>query len=232
MNKIYFLFMLLLALFFTSAQSLKVEYEVQFKSKDTPELTGSSDFQNKIKSLIDAPQRHILSYSDGNSVYKSILPEVIYDSNKENDFDDEIRKNIYERKQIKIFKLKNEKGAYGYHNLKNEEFYQYVIPHFDILQTLETTEKILGHICKIAEAEMGNKNKAKVWYTEQINIKTGPMAFYDFPGLVLKVETRNMSIIAKKVEKDVGNISLETLDKNIKVYEGEAFAEKMRQPTN
>lgn len=58
------------------------------------------------------------------------------------------------------------------------------------------------------------------------------MAFYDFPGLVLKVETRNMSIIAKKVEKDVGNISLETLDKNIKVYEGEAFAEKMRQLTN
>ena len=52
MNKIYFLFMLLLALFFTSAQSLKVEYEVQFKSKDTPELTGSSDFQNKIKSLM------------------------------------------------------------------------------------------------------------------------------------------------------------------------------------
>jgi GLPGLI family protein len=222
MNKIYILSLLLLPLLSISAQSFKIEYEAQFKSEKTFEGAGSEEFKKQIKDIASQPQKHILTYSEGNSVYQSYPPQMIYDNHGNNKLDvTGMYRNSYKINPIKLFKFKEEAGAYSLKNVQNVESYQYMIPIFNKIQKLEGSDIILDYQCKIIEVELINKKKAKVWYTEQIPAKTGPLNYFDFPGVVLKVETEFMSVQAKNIEKNLANIDLEKMDKNLKVYEAE-----------
>lgn len=222
MNKIYILSLLLLPLLSISAQSFKIEYEAQFKSEKTFEGAGSEQFRKEIKELESQPQKHILTYSNGNSVYQSYPAPMIYDNHGNNKLDvTGIYRNSYKIHPIKLFRFKEEAGAYSLKNIQNEESYQYVIPAFKEIKKLEDQDMILDYQCKIIEVELINKKKAKVWYTEQIPAKTGPLNYFDFPGVVLKVETEFMSVQAKNIEKNLASIDLEKMDKKLKVSEAE-----------
>jgi len=220
MNKIYIATLLFLPFVNVFSQSLKIEYEVQFKSQKPKEIAGSEDFKKKIIETDNQPQKHILTYSDGNSVYESFPPPIIYDT-KESDIVDvtKMYKNSYQIQSIKLFKFKDQPGAYSYKKTKNEEFYEYLIPIFNESKKLEGDDKILNYPCKIIEVVLSNHKKAKVWYTDELPIKTGPMSYFNFPGVVLRVETDFMTVTTKNIENISSNIELETMNKNLKVYE-------------
>ena len=230
MTKTFILTAVLLSLTFIKSQSLKVEYAVQFKNQKPPNF-GSEDFRKRAEKQQNEKQKHFLSYLDGNSVYESFPAPPIYDTvNKpKRIYLTEIPLNSYSTPKIKAIKRKDNPAYYALTKMKGEEFYQSGIPDNKVLETTDSKEKILGYSCKIATLENQSKINAKVWYTEQIKIKTGPFAYYNFPGLVLKVETDNLSIEAKSVEKDAKNVIVEDIDKNLKVYNQEEFQEKLRQ---
>lgn len=222
MIKIYITSLLFLPLLSVSAQSFKIEYEAQFKTENTFEGAGSEGFKKKIKELESQPQKHILTYSEGNSVYQSFPPPIIYDNNGNDKLDvTGMYKNSYKIRPIKLFRFKEDAGAYSLKNIKNEETYHYAVPIFNKIQIIDGGDVVLDYQCKIIEVELANKKKAKVWYTEQIPAKTGPLNYFNFPGVVLKVETEFMSVQAKNIEKNLANIDLEKMDKSLKVYEAE-----------
>lgn len=230
MTKTFILTAVLLSLIFIKSQSLKVEYAVQFKNQKPPNF-GSEDFRKRAEKQQNEKQKHILSYLDGNLVYESFPAPPIYDTvNKpKRIYLTEVPLNTFSTPKIKVIKRKDNPTYYSLTKIKGEEFYQSGIPDDKILEIIDSKEKVLGYNCKIATVENQSKINTKVWYTEQIKIKTGPFTYYNFPGLVLKVETDYLSIEAKSVEKDAKNVTVEDIDKNLKVYNQEEFKEKLKQ---
>lgn len=216
---------------FANAQSFKVEYQVQFKQKKVPSV-GSEDFRKRVAEQQSAKQKHILSYVDGNFMYESFPEAPVYDTvnRPKKIYLTQVPLNSFSQPKIKSLKRKNDPGFYSYTKIKDEEFYQYGIPGDKILETAVSDEKILGLSCKVATVENSiSKTISKVWYTEQIPAKTGPLAYFNFPGLVLKVESEHITAEAKSVEKNVKNLIIEDIDKNLKVYNHEEFMEKVKE---
>lgn len=220
MNKTFFFLVLILPLFDISAQSLVIEYEVTFNQVRTQELIGSDQFKKKVAELQSQPQKHVLTYLDGSSVYQSFPPPIIYDTTSSDSSDViSVHKDSFEIPTIKLFKLKEEPGAYMHKKIKDEESYHYATPIYNEVQKLDKNEIILDYVCKVIEVEMIDKKKAKVWYTDQLSASTGPMGYYNFPGVVLRVETDSMSIRAKNINRNVKNLTLERMNRDLKVYE-------------
>lgn len=220
MNKIFTSTLFLLPFCILSAQSLKIEYEVQFKSMNSGDIKGSEEFKKKVAEVQNKPQKHVLIYSDGKSVYESFPHPEIYDMNVSDPFEaTKSHSNSYKIDAIKLFKIKEKNGAYSYRNVKNEKYYEYAVPIFNNIKMLDANDTILNYSCKIMEVELINKKKAKVWYTEELPMKTGPLSYYNFPGVVLKIETDYMTVIPKSIDKAASNIELEKMDENLKVID-------------
>lgn len=96
----------------------------------------------------------------------------------------------------------------------NEKFYDEKICVIDSLNfqnwsLTEETEVLLGYFCKKATFQR-NGVEFSAWYTEEIPISDGPFLYSGLPGLILKVSSKYLEIIAYdiKIINDAINISL------------------------
>ena len=106
------------------------------------------------------------------------------------------------------------------------ELVYYEVPNWE--KTSDTLN-ILGYKCfKAIEINKGKKASLiyTAWYTNEISFSYGPKRFMGLPGLVLKVEQGNTTIITTKIELNFKDFKI------IKPTEGfkTSFLEKFGRP--
>lgn len=217
---------------------MKVEYEFINKQQSPYENSSlSEESKTKAKELNGKPQKYVLLYLDGNSFFKNIntldgfSKELSRTSEqKGNTKLEKVNSECVEFADTKIFHHKNEKGFYQYHKFHDEELYHYSEPKVESINYTNETSYVDIYKCNLVEVTYNNGFIAKIWYTEDIPISSGPYAFGNFPGLVLKVKTANMMIFATKVSSFENEKEMETINKKLTVYNDDDFQRKRNEP--
>ncbi|MFC7347993.1 GLPGLI family protein [Chryseobacterium zhengzhouense] len=222
-----------LLVFITSimpAQHLKVEYENINKS-----FASAKDVSESEKKALDEfgkPQKEILFYANGNSFYTNLPPKAIVNQKEKVKIDDKVTKvasEVFIVAKTKIYHNKDKEGLYQYKEFRGDEFYHYAKPKYKSIDYKEETEMIQSFLCKLVEVTFESGQLVKVWYTEDVPVSTGPYAYIDFPGLVLKVESDNFLIYATKVSNEATEKDVEKINPNFTVYEGADYSKKMQE---
>ncbi|MGC4128363.1 MAG: GLPGLI family protein [Bergeyella sp.] len=231
---------LMLSLFVTTffnAQILKVEYEkvkigVGKDMERLPEQVRARMIEEAKK-----PEKTVLYYDKGNSFYTSVEPESRKELdktvNEESETKTVTKTYNYVRIPVRYYHNNGEDGIYSYHKIGDEEFYSYSKPSWKNIEYQNETQEIDNFECKLAEVQLSNGDVAKVWYTEQIPVSSGPLSYHNFPGLVLKIEAPSFTIYATKVSNEGKPSDLQKIDPKLKVYSGEEWEKKrveMRTP--
>ncbi|MEA1850692.1 GLPGLI family protein [Chryseobacterium sp. MHB01] len=214
-------------------QYLKIEYE-RTDLQDISSSTMSKEYNDKVKEARKKPQKNFLYYANGNSFFKNIpRASFIHDAGKTqiDESNVTVKKEVFTDFEIKIYHLKNEKGSYQYQNYPriNEEFYGYVEMNYKKINYKDDILKIDNYFCKLVEVTLINDQIAKIWYTEDIPISTGPAGFNTFPGVVLRVESPSYVMTAVKISNDAKESDVEKINAKLRVYRGDDFTNKMKE---
>lgn len=212
-------------------QYLKVEYEridlQNFKSE------SSQEFNNKVNSVRKTPMESVLFYADGYSFYKTTPRKTfVHDAGKVGiGLNEKTKREVFKEFQLKVYHTKSENGSYSYYDFPeiNEEFYGYTEMNYKNIAYKDDVQKIDNYYCRLVEATLVNNAVAKIWYTEDIPVSTGPMGFNTFPGLVLRVELPDSVITAVKIGNDSKKSEIEKINPKLKVYKGDEFQKKMQE---
>ena len=84
----------------------------------------------------------------------------------------------------------------------------------------DETEKILGYQCKKAIYKR-NDVEFTAWFTEEIPISDGPFLYSGLPGLILKISSKYLDIVAYDVK-----IKNETIDIKLPFISSRTFNNK------
>lgn len=84
----------------------------------------------------------------------------------------------------------------------------------------ESKRNIAGYDCRKAIWEINDSTRVYAWYTDAINISTGPESFIGLPGAVLGLATEDGGVVyfAKKIETIKPNSADLILTKKVKKY--------------
>jgi len=205
------------------AQNIKVTYaeepnvEAQIQDVDDPVIAQS------LKAQLEGISRPThLYYNKGESLYT-----------KSNDFqpgseDGDI--NIVMDNNDVMYKNHQKKQCIAQEAIFEKRFL-IEEPFMDVSSwKLENDQnQIAGYNCKKAI----NKNGIIAWYATDIPISDGPANYMGLPGLILMIETPQMSIIAKDIDLDSSNnetIKVPTTGKKVtRVEYDELFEKKIQE---
>lgn len=215
---------LLFALLFTNlmwSQFVKVEYDLQRNTMTSTDKSSSAEFKEKVKERDKKPEKYVLYYGNGNSFFKNLPTPIIQHENAPVNVEGNMTTivEISEKQPYKIYKLKGEDKFYGYRIEDGKEFYKKTKLKFGSINYKDETQKIDNFLCKLAEVTNPSGSVTKVWYTEDLPISTGPFAYGEFPGLVLKIETPTFVMYATKISEDINENDIEKMNSKLKVVE-------------
>ncbi len=94
----------------------------------------------------------------------------------------------------------------------------------------DETEKILGYTCKKATGKTANGNDVEAWYTEEIQLSSGPEFFSGLPGMILKADINKQEIVftATELQKTVSKKDIKAPSKGKKISK-EDFAKLQKE---
>jgi GLPGLI family protein len=217
-------FYLLFAILCTNlawSQFVKVEYDLQRNTTTSTDKTFSAEYKEKVLQRDKKPEKYILYYGNGNSFFKSLpIPVIQHENDPVNvDGNSTTMVEISEKKPVRVYKIKGEDKFYSYKNDDGNEFYKKTLLKFSSVNYKEETQKIDNFVCKLVEVTNASGSITKVWYTEDLPISTGPFAYGEFPGLVLKIETPTFIMYATKISEDISEKDIEKMDNKLKIKE-------------
>lgn len=233
MNK---LITVLIFLLFANAnsQDLTVEYEyVDLIEYPESFFKGISEKEKqKIIESVIAPEKQTLYYKDGDYFYKNEArkPITITNSEKEVSYYEIHRKvSVISPLVFRFYKYKNQEAIHKLiERTPEDRLYLKMNPKFDMEYKSET-QMIDDFESNLVEIKQKNGDIIKVWYTEEIPIQAGPLRYFNFPGLVLKVEEPTFVVYAVNISKQVDASKIERLDPELGIYEREAYLKKMEE---
>lgn len=205
----------------TKAQSVRVDYDLKRNTTISTEKNLSDEFREKILESEKEAEKYVLYFVNGDSFFKSLQTKEIQHENApvKSGGNTTTLVETSVKQPVKVFKIKGEDKYYGYKNVDGDEFYKVSQIQFNSKKYKDESEKIDKFICKLAEVTNSSGNVVKVWYTEDLPISTGPFAYGDFPGLVLKVETPTFVIYATKISENVNGNEMEKMNNKFHIVE-------------
>ncbi|MFC7345855.1 GLPGLI family protein [Chryseobacterium zhengzhouense] len=216
----YFIFLLFFGVFVKS-QSLKVDYDLVRNTTISTDKNFSSEFRDKILESEKQPEKYILYFINGNSFFKSLPTKEIQHENAPTKSGGTTTTlvEISVKQPVKVFKMKGDDKYFGFSSRDGKDFYKISRANFGSKVYKNDEQKIDKFICKLAEITNPSGTITKVWYTEDLPISTGPFAYGDFPGLVLKVETPTFVMYATKISETVNESEIERMDSKLPVID-------------
>ena len=191
--KTLFLFLINSLIISAYAQTITIEYKLQ-RNISEKKLKEQPGFAKKAFS-----KDYFYTLTSSNSISEYIINDSIngdvYNSEEENRFEIEID---------------NSMQKYIYKDLKKNTTYAQLFLIDEIIHLKDTlinreweitsdSKIIMGFHCKKAISKKF-KQKTYAWFTEEINIKTGPDFFDGLPGLILEVNSKHFNWIAISIE--------------------------------
>ncbi|WP_407484133.1 GLPGLI family protein [Elizabethkingia meningoseptica] len=227
---IFLSFFLLQCIF--AQEALKVEYEYVVKPNGINNSRRTEAFQKTFEEQSKIPEKQILYYYKGNMFYRNFeKPEIII--NGENSKEGNTTTRYKERMTFPVFRFYKNKGDENIYELRTypkvEQFYHYYKPTWEQINYKDETIKIDKLECKLVELIQKNGKVIKVWYTEMLPINAGPLGYYNFPGLVLKVETDTYVCYATSINNHATEKDIEKLDVKLQVYSGNEYDKKVKE---
>ena len=203
------------------SQSIRVDYDLVRNTTISTDKNFSNEFKDKILESEKKPEKYVLYFENGNSFFKS-LP--IKDINHENapTKSGGTTTTIVEtsvKQPVKVFKIKGEDRYYGLQSDNGKDFYKISHTKFNSKNYKDEKQKIDKFMCSLVEINNPSGTITKVWYTEDLPVSTGPFAYGDFPGLVLKVETPTFVMYTTKISENINDGEFEKMDSKLPVVE-------------
>ena len=215
---------LITAIFFSiviKSQLLKIEYDLIRNTTITTDKDFSEEFKNKVLKSEQNPEKYVLYFANGNSFFKSLPTETVQYENApvSSGAGSKTLIEIAKKQPVKVYRLKGEKEFYGYTILDGNEFYKKILFKSTSQNYKNDVIEIDKFKCKLVEVIGSTGKIIKVWYTEDLPISTGPFAYGDFPGVVMKVETTTFVIFATSISKEMRENDVERPDPKLKVID-------------
>ncbi len=228
-----FIFLSFFLLHFIFAQdALKVEYDYVVKPNGVNNSRRTEAFQKTFEEQAKIPEKQVLYYYKGDMFYRNFeKPEIIINGERSKEGNTTTRNK--ERMTFPIFRFYKNKDDENVHELKTypkvEQFYRYHKPIWVKIDYKNETTKIDKFECKLVELTQKNGKIIKVWYTDMLPINAGPLGFYNFPGLVLKVETDAYVCYATSINNNATQKDIEKPNAKLQVYSGEEYDKKVAE---
>ncbi len=202
----------------SNAQQLKVDYELK-RDVASAHKDFSPEFREKVKTSEEVSEKFVLYYSNGDSFFKSFPKPSVQHENAPVKVGNTTTylAEVYKIAPILIYKKKGDDYFYAYHTEDGKEFYKKSKLFLTSVDYKEETQKIDAFVCKLVEVTTKNGDVIKIWYTEEMPISTGPFAYGDFPGLVLKIEAPTFLMYATKISKDFKESELEKINPKLPI---------------
>ncbi len=192
MKKLFVLFSFSLLQFIFAQEALKVEYDYIVKPNGVNNSRRTEAFQKTFEEQSKIPEKQVLYYYKGNMFFRNFEKQEII-INGENSKEGNTITSHRERMTFPVFRFYKNKDDENVYELRTypkvEQFYHYYKPVWEQINYKNETDKIDNFECKLVELVQKTGKIVKVWYTEMLPINAGPLGYYNFPGLVLKVET-------------------------------------------
>ncbi|MFY7935974.1 MAG: GLPGLI family protein [Flavobacterium sp.] len=173
---------------------------------------------------------YILTTNGRKSFYKNekfdiVIKEESATSSSINDVGDTIKKTIISEGFDLRYKEKMYFKDFKQNKSYNERFTDEKICIIDSIVVQDwiisdETEKILGYQCKKAIYKR-NDVEFTAWFTEEIPISDGPFLYSGLPGLILKISSKYLDIVAYDVK-----IKNETIDIKLPFISSRTFNNK------
>ena len=208
------------------AQQFQVTYERRANIENQTKNITDEEQKKFVVATLSKPVSFSLIYNNGASLYIS-KPETENTNNSNKPL------KIGERR-IKTIQIGKKDGGI-YKNHQTREYLQEANlfgKKFLIKDTLkaiewtftEETKKIGEYQVRKATANLNNEN-VTAWYAEEIPVSEGPHYYYGLPGLIIEVETEDLSFHAMNISFNEKPVSIEkpskgkeiTLDAYIKL---------------
>lgn len=210
---------------------LRVEYEM-VKTVNVANLPISNEAKAKLQEQLKKPEKQFLYYYKGDSFYTNGETVAAELSRNEQQISDNTKAQSVVKLSPQVsryYRTADSNGLYVYHSTQDEEFYELYTPTWKNIEYKKETQKIDNFECKLAEVTTSTDRIIKIWYTEQIPVNIGPSWYYNFPGLVLKVEAPDFTIYATKVSNNTNGKEVEKPNPKLKVYAGKEWELKSEQ---
>ncbi len=218
--------------FMYSQDALKVEYDYVVKPNGVNNSRRTEAYQKTFEEQAKTPEKQVLYYYKGDLFFRNFeKPEIVI--NGDNSKEGNTMTRLKERMTFPVsrfYKNKDDDQTYELRTYpKVEQFYHYYKPTWEQINYKNETIKIDKFECKLVELVQKDGKIVKVWYTEMLPISAGPLGFYDFPGLVLKVETDSYVCYATVINNNASAKDIEKPDAKLKSYSGEDYDNKVQE---
>jgi GLPGLI family protein len=195
-------YFLLIPFLSIAQQSVRVTYESVRLFPNSFLNSLSESQRTSLKESQKKPYVATLTNVGDESLYMSFEKKNDTIAGKDTGSKENVDKGIIMKGQ-KFWRLKNfkDKTQVGLVNIDNNDYYiKKQIEEPKIYFTNKDLQ-IGKYLCKYAYSINEKQNDTiKYWYTDEIPIDDGPKNVIGFPGLVLKIETKNSMEYAVKVE--------------------------------
>ncbi len=211
-----YLYLLLITSLSCFAQTVEVKYFENTQAVNQKLETLPENIKIAYKKNIFS---YVLTSNGKKSLYKNekfdiIIKEESATSSSINEVGDTIKKTIISEGFDLRFKEKMYFKDFKQNKSYNERFTDEKICIIDSIVVQDwiisdETEKILGYQCKKAMYKR-NDVEFTAWFTEEIPISDGPFLYSGLPGLILKISSKYLDIIAYdiKIKNDTIDIKL------------------------